>query len=142
MNSSRPLRGFRPEQVTRFALRSSNCWIAAGLARAVVIFLPDFQGEKFMRIVKPLSCSATATIALALLLQGCASTTSEDGARQQAAAMKCNAGEIMNCGTSSSGRISDGRYGRNRGNRRTNCTCQSEQDLDSLIRSELPSEPH
>ena len=93
-----------------------------------------------MQSIKSMIFSVTWTIVLALLLQGCAGTPSEGGTRQKATAMKCNAGEIMNCSTSSSGRISDGRYGRNRGNRRNNCTCQPEQDLDSLIRSELPTE--
>jgi hypothetical protein len=94
-----------------------------------------------MQSIKSLSFSVTATIVVAILLQGCAASPSEGGSSQQAEAFKCNAGEIMNCSTSSSGRISDGRYGRNRGNRRNNCTCQSERDLDSLTRSELPSEP-
>ena len=93
-----------------------------------------------MQSIKSLSFSATATIVLAFLLQGCAATPSDGGDRQQAAAMKCNAGEIMSCGTSSSGRISDGRYGYNRGSRRNNCTCQPEQDLDSLTGADLPSE--
>lgn len=94
-----------------------------------------------MQSIQSMSFSAIATIVLAFLLQGCAGTPSEGGTRQQATAMKCNAGEVMNCSTSSSGRISDGRYGRNRANRRSNCVCQPEQDLDSLTRAELPAEP-
>ena len=87
--------------------------------------------------------SATATIALALLLQGCATPTS-DAMKDRVAAQACNAGEILTCDTRSSGRISDGRYGRNNagGGRRKNCGCEPERNLDALEGASLPSEPH
>ncbi len=96
-----------------------------------------------MRRIGTSSLGAAATIAFALLLQGCATATSH-ATKLRVAAQKCHAGEILICDTRSSGRISDGRYGRYGagGGRRNNCFCQPEQDLDSLIGPDLPSEPH
>ena len=96
-----------------------------------------------MRPIKTASLSATAAIALALLLQGCA--TSTDPLKEEVASRSCPAGEILICDTRSSGRISDGRFGRNSagGGRRNRCGCEPERDLDGLAGFGLPRiEPH
>jgi hypothetical protein len=106
------------------------------------------QDEPTMRIIETSRLSAAAAIAtlttimLSLLLQGCAASPS-DSLEAEAAAPSCAAGEIMVCDTRSSGRISDGRYGRRDvgGGRRRHCACQPERDLEKLEGPSLPA-PH
>ena len=93
-----------------------------------------------MRVIKTSGLSAAATIVLGLLLQGCATPTS-DAMKDRQAAEICEPGEILACDTSSSGRISDGRYGHNRGRngRRKNCGCVPERDLAAIAGRGLPA---
>lgn len=84
------------------------------------------------------SLAAAATIAI--LLQACATSANYDR-ENRVTAQACPAGEIQVCEFRSSGRISDGRFGRNSTGRRKNCGCQPEHDLDSLEGPSLPTEP-
>jgi len=97
-----------------------------------------------MRPIKTFGLGAVAIIALALLLQGCATSTSDT--REQRTTARCGPGKILTCDTRSSGRISDGRYGYGRNSRggggRDSCSCVLDQDLDVLAGIRLPSEGH
>jgi len=97
-----------------------------------------------MRPIKTFGLGAVAIIALALLLQGCATSTRD--AREERAAIRCGPGKMLTCDTRSSGRISDGRYGYGRNNSgrggRNSCSCVAERDLDVLTGVRLPSAPH
>ena len=97
-----------------------------------------------MRPIKTFSLGAVAAIALALLLQGCATSASDT--REQRTTARCGPGKMLTCDTRSSGRISDGRYGYGRNNSgrggRDICSCVAEQDLDVLTGVTLPSAPH
>ena len=87
-----------------------------------------------------LGVNAAAAVLIGLVLQGCATSSDTGRERQRAAKVQCAAGEILACDTSSSGRISDGRYGRNSGSRRRHCSCEPEHDLDALSGRGLPVE--
>ncbi len=80
-----------------------------------------------------------APIAIAILIQGCAASGG-GSTQEQTAAMECPAGYIMTCDVTSSGRISDGRYGhRNRNLRgRRNCGCQPEENFEEMEGETLP----
>lgn len=83
-----------------------------------------------------------ATITFAMCLHGCAA--SGDGASERSAEAGCPAGYIMTCDVTSSGRISDGRYGyKNRQLRgRRNCGCEPQENLEGLKGETLPRDTH
>lgn len=85
-----------------------------------------------------MGCSAVVV----LLLQACA-TSAADGEAAQAGSQSCPPGEIVTCDVRATGRISDGRFGRNRQGPgwRKNCGCEPERNLEDLEGASLP-QPH
>ncbi|MDX1405498.1 MAG: hypothetical protein R3192_13210 [Woeseiaceae bacterium] len=88
------------------------------------------------------SAKIIVPIAAAMLVCGCAVSSGGGGAGQSAAAYECAAGYIMTCDVTSSGRISDGRYGyKNKHLRgRKNCRCEPEESLEALEGPTLPQD--
>jgi hypothetical protein len=94
-----------------------------------------------MRLIKPSSLSAATALALALLIQGCASSSS-DPREPKMAAPACGTGEMLICESRSSSRISDGRYGRGNNGRRKVCGCVPEREMERLEGATLPADTH
>jgi len=94
-----------------------------------------------MRLVNTSSLSAATAIALALLIQGCASPSGNPG-EPKMAAPACGTGEMLICESRSNSRISDGRYGRGNNNRRQVCGCVPEREMERLEGPALPSDTH
>ena len=96
-----------------------------------------------MRIFKNSALSATATIAVALLLQGCAATSSSDEMKDTTAKKnRCGSGEMLLCESRSSNGISDGRHGRRSDGRQMKCGCVPESDIEAFESVSLPSDSH
>jgi hypothetical protein len=94
-----------------------------------------------MRLIKTSSLSAVTAIALALLIQGCASS-SGNPREPKMATPACGTGEMLICESRSSSRISDGRYGRGNNGRRQVCGCVPERQMERLERPTLPADTH
>ena len=105
----------------------------------IAILLTAHNGTIEMPAIRVLKICCSA---LLLLLCSCETTPSGESSAS-AGSNACPPGEVMTCDIRSSGRISDGRYGRNRQGAgwRKNCGCEPERDLKDLESEPLP-QPH
>lgn len=71
-----------------------------------------------------------------LILQGCANQEGRD-ARLVYEQPKCSSGEVLQCEASSTGRISDGRFGR-RSRESQLCHCEQSSAIDDVVRGLPP----